>query len=106
MTFGEALDVEEGLDQAGEAFRFRVDHFAQLFLLGFGERIVGHDFAGPLDGGERGAHFVGGPVDGLLVARFFGFAAAELAAHEEVLIGGGAGSREPGYGGGSEEREH
>jgi hypothetical protein len=41
----EALDVEEGLDHAGEAFRFAVDLGGELLLLFLGEFVAAHEFA-------------------------------------------------------------
>ena len=51
----------------------------QLAALRVGQRVAGHQLARSLNGGERRAHFVRGPVNRLLIARLVGFGFAQLA---------------------------
>ena len=63
--------------------------------LASGQLVAAHDLAGALDGRQRRAHLMRGPVNGLLVAGALGFGALQLPPHEEVLIRGRADGAQP-----------
>lgn len=94
----EAFNIEESGDHLGEPFGLGIDHLSHLFAFVFWEVIAADDFAGALNGGERGAHFVGDEVEGLLVAGGGLLAGGELAADVEEAEGGAGGEGAPGGG--------
>ncbi len=106
LSGGKALDIEEDLDHARQPLRFRIDQQRDLLAFLFGEREAGDQFARPLNGGKRRAHFVSDEVHGLLIAFARGELRAPVAAHHQVVIGAGAKEAERTDDGRRGEAEH
>ena len=93
LAVGEPLHIQEGLDHARQALGFLVDHLGHLLALLFTQVVAAHQFAGSLNGGERGAHLMRDEMNGLLVLVPLGLGFSQRTPYYKVLIAGGGDCR-------------